>query len=84
MASEIVQRPKDKGGLGVINLRLQNDALLLKHLHRFYKKLEIPWIQLIWHKYYQIRLPMCQEKLDPSGGRTSCASTISIEELQNV
>jgi hypothetical protein len=24
---------KSKGGLGVINLRLQNDALLLKQLH---------------------------------------------------
>ena len=29
-AWSLVQKPKDKGGLGVINLRLQNDALLLK------------------------------------------------------
>jgi hypothetical protein len=28
-----VMRLKDKGGLGVINLRLHNDALLLKQLH---------------------------------------------------
>jgi hypothetical protein len=38
-AWEIVQQPKNKGGLGVINLRLQNDALLLKHLHRFYNNM---------------------------------------------
>ena len=29
-AWSMVQKPKDKGGLGVINLRMQNDALLLK------------------------------------------------------
>jgi hypothetical protein len=35
-------KPKEKGGLGVINLRLQNDALLMKHLHKFYNKVEVP------------------------------------------
>ena len=29
-AWHMVQKPKQKGGLGVLNLRLQNDALLLK------------------------------------------------------
>jgi hypothetical protein len=33
VAWETVQKPKGKGGLGVLNLKLQNDALLLKHLH---------------------------------------------------
>lgn len=37
-AWDLVKRPKDKGGLGVINLNLQNDALLLKQLDTFYKK----------------------------------------------
>ena len=36
VAWETVQKPKEKGGLGVINLKLQNDAPLLKHLHKFY------------------------------------------------
>jgi len=31
-----------KGGLNVINLRLQNDALLLKQLHKFYNKVDVP------------------------------------------
>ena len=37
-AWNLVQKPKNKGGLGVINLRIQNDALLLKHPHKFYSR----------------------------------------------
>ena len=57
VAWETVQKPKDKGGLGVINLRLQNDALLMKHLHKFYNHAEVPWVQLIWFKYYSEKVP---------------------------
>jgi hypothetical protein len=45
-------KPKRKGGLGIINLRSQNKALLLKHLDKFYNKADIPWVNLIWNKYY--------------------------------
>jgi hypothetical protein len=42
-----VLKPKTKGGLSIIiNLRLQNDALLLKHLHKFYSKEDVPWVGL--------------------------------------
>ena len=54
---ETVQQPKEKGGLGVINLKLQNDALLLKHLHKFYNQADIPWVKLIWFKYYEQKVP---------------------------
>jgi hypothetical protein len=37
-AWDLVRKPKDKGGLGVINLSVQNDALLLKQLDKFYKQ----------------------------------------------
>jgi len=57
VAWESVQKPKDKGGLGVMNLLLQNDALLMKHLHKFYNQREVPWVQLIWYKYYQNKVP---------------------------
>jgi hypothetical protein len=40
-AWDIVRRPKDKGGLVVINLSVQNDALLLKHLGKFYRKVNV-------------------------------------------
>jgi hypothetical protein len=46
----MVTMPKSKGGLGVINLRRQNDAFLLKHLHKFFNKEDLPWIQLVWKK----------------------------------
>lgn len=42
-----VMKPKEKGALGVINLRLQNDALLMKQLHKFYNKVDTPWVSLI-------------------------------------
>jgi hypothetical protein len=45
-------RPKKKGGLGIIRLRSQNEALLIKHLNKFYNKEDIPWVQLIWNTYY--------------------------------
>ena len=57
VAWNIVQQPKEKGGLGVINLRLQNDALLLKHLHKFYNKVDVPWVQLVWFRYYSTKVP---------------------------
>jgi hypothetical protein len=37
-----VTRPKNKGGLAVVDIRSQNDALLLKHLENFNKKRDIP------------------------------------------
>jgi hypothetical protein len=52
-----VMLPKDKGGLGVINLSLHNDALLMKQLSKFYDKADIPWVRLIWNKYYVGRVP---------------------------
>jgi hypothetical protein len=48
----MVIKPKLKGGLNVINLNVQNDALLLKHLHKFYNRKDIPWVSLIRNKYY--------------------------------
>jgi hypothetical protein len=41
-----------KGGLGVINLKMQNKVLLLKKLHKFFNKADLPWVQLLWNQYY--------------------------------
>ena len=46
-AWNLVMKPKDRGGLGVINLTLQNEALLLKQLDKFYKKIDVQWVKLI-------------------------------------
>jgi len=47
-----VTKPKNKGGLGVVELRSQNEALLIKHLDKFYNKRDIPWVNMIWQTYY--------------------------------
>ena len=52
MAWDKVTTPKDKGGLGIKNLRMMNEALLLKHLHKFYNKMDVPWVHLIWNTHY--------------------------------
>jgi hypothetical protein len=55
--------PKSKGGLGVINISVHNDALLLKFLSKFYNRADIPWINLVWENYYQNgKLPGQQKK----------------------
>jgi len=49
-----VCRSKEEGGLGVLNLKTQNEALLLKHLYKFFNKEDILWGSLIWESYYEI------------------------------
>jgi hypothetical protein len=43
---------KKEGGLGIINLKCQNNAPLLKNLHNFFNKANCPWVDLIWNNYY--------------------------------
>lgn len=45
--------PKEEDGLGVLNITVQNESLLLKHLHKIYNRALIPWVQLVWDKYLQ-------------------------------
>jgi hypothetical protein len=54
--------PKEEGGLGVIDLRVQNEALL-KNLHKFFKKEDLPWVHLVWDNYYRNgKLPSTTKK----------------------
>jgi hypothetical protein len=46
-AWKLATRPKRNGGLGIINLSTQNDALLLKHLVKFFNRKNIPWVRMI-------------------------------------
>jgi hypothetical protein len=50
-AWDMVCRPTNKGGLGILNLKIQNKGLLLKYLHKFYNKTDTPWVQLLWNSY---------------------------------
>jgi hypothetical protein len=56
-AWDMVCKPKEKGGLGIINLKFQNAALLLKHLHKFYNNFDTPWVKLIRESYYHDLVP---------------------------
>jgi hypothetical protein len=49
--------PKDKEDLGVRDLYLQNEALLIKQLDKFYNKRDVPWVHLIWNSYYIGKVP---------------------------
>jgi hypothetical protein len=59
-----VCRPKNKGGLGIIDLKVQNQALLLKQLHKFYNRMDVPWVKMIWSVYYEGIVP---HAADPCG-----------------
>lgn len=45
-------KPKDQGGLGIIDLQSQNDALLMKFLDKFYNSADIPWVTVTWTRFY--------------------------------
>jgi hypothetical protein len=49
---EDISLPKKNGGLGVLNLRIQNQALIIKFLYKFFNRQDIPWVQLIWKAHY--------------------------------
>jgi hypothetical protein len=42
---------KKAGGLGVLNLREHNKALLMKNIFKFYNCHNIPWVNLLWRAY---------------------------------
>ena len=46
-AWKMVCTSKEECGLEVINLELQNQALLTKNLDKFYSKRDIPWVNLV-------------------------------------
>jgi len=62
-AWSMVSRERSEGGLGVIDLKAQNEALLIKFLHKFFNKEDVPWVSLVWERYYDNgRLPGRQKK----------------------
>jgi hypothetical protein len=48
---------KADGGLGIIDLRVHNNALLMKFLHKFYNRADLPWVHLTWNHLYRTSKP---------------------------
>ena len=66
-----VCRSRDEGGLRVLNIKTQNEALLIKHLHKFLNKEDIPWVSRVWKKYYHNGKLPGHTKGGPFGGGIS-------------
>jgi hypothetical protein len=60
-AWEMICKPKQNGGLGVVDFQKQNAALLLKHLDKFYNHRDIPWVHLIWDAHYDGKIPHAEK-----------------------
>lgn len=45
---------KNKGGLGVLDLKRHNEALVLKNLDKFFNKQDIPWFSIVWENITQM------------------------------
>ena len=56
-AWDIACRAKEEGGLGIVDIKNQNVALLIKFLDTFYNHADIPWVHLTWAKLYQNNTP---------------------------
>jgi hypothetical protein len=56
-AWDLVCKPKKCGGLGIVNFQKQNDALLIKFLDKFYNKVDLPWVHLLWSEYSLDNIP---------------------------
>ena len=52
VAWSTVCRTKNQGGLGLLQINAQNNALLLKNLHKLFNRHDMPWIKLVWEAYY--------------------------------
>jgi ubiquinone/menaquinone biosynthesis C-methylase UbiE len=59
-AWDLVCKPKKCGGLGIVNFQKQNAALLIKFLDKFYNKVDLPWVHLLWSEYYLDSIPRAE------------------------
>jgi hypothetical protein len=48
---DMVCRPKDEGGLGIINTKIMNDCLLVKWIWKIYQQPDELWFKILKAKY---------------------------------
>jgi hypothetical protein len=71
----LVCKPKKQGGLGVLNLAVQNDCLQMKQVHKFYNRTDLTWVNLAWELYYTTALPPARSR-DISFWWRDCLKTL--------
>lgn len=45
------------GCMGLNYLEIQNDALLMRHLFKFFNHHDTPWVDVVWKAYYHNSVP---------------------------
>lgn len=70
-ACDLACRPKEERGPGIINMKNQNIAFLMKFLDKFYNHADIPWVKLTWQNCTLMTIPhhMQETPVDHSGGK---------------
>jgi hypothetical protein len=69
IAWNAVTQRKVNGGLGVLRLETQNEALLIKFLHKFFNNSDLPWVHFVWINTICLVVSLAIETLALSGGR---------------
>lgn len=73
---------KKAGGLGVLDLRVQNKALLTKILFKFFNRADTPWVNLIWNTYYaNDDLPSYPTKVGSFWSRDCCSILENFKQM---
>lgn len=66
-----------EGGLGILDLKAHNKALLLKHLNKFYNRVDFPWVQLTLSTFYiRPTAPQARSRIGSFCGEMSCPSSL--------
>lgn len=69
---------KDHGGLGVLHVATHNKAPLIKNLHKFFNKLDLPWVHFFGTLTTLMR-PLVAGWLGPSGGNAFSIEFLSLK-----
>jgi hypothetical protein len=56
-AREMIAKPKQNGGLGIVDFQKPNASLLMKFLDKFYNRKDIHWVNLVWFSHYDNKIP---------------------------
>jgi hypothetical protein len=77
-------KPKHRGGVGIVNFHKHNEALLMKHLDKFYNHADVPWVHLIWQAYYEDSVPQSEKLCGSFWWRDVCKLLGKYREISTI